>query len=65
MSVFRLSVKRQYLQVILEMNMEISGASREISWYDYDDFGIFPNALGFLSCQVAGQKGHFSKKRLF
>lgn len=45
--------------------MEIGGASREISWYDGDDFGIFPNTLGFLSCQVAGQKGPGGKKRLF
>lgn len=65
MSVFRLTVKKHYLQVIWVMNMEISGASGEISLYDYDDFGIFLNALGFLSCQVVGQKGQFSKKRLF
>lgn len=47
------------------MNLGISGASGEISSYDNDGFGILLNGLGFLSCQVVDQKGHFSKKRLF
>lgn len=65
MSVFRLSVKKHYLQVILVMNMEISGASGEISWYDYDDFAIFLNALGFLIAKWQVRRDTLVKKRLF
>lgn len=30
-----------------------------------DDFGIFPNGLGFLSHEVVDHKGHFSRRDYF
>lgn len=57
-------MKKQDRQVILVMILESVGLEKYLGMI-YDGFGIFPNDLGFLSCQVVDQKGHFNRREYF